>query len=586
MTDTLIQFGINNLFLSLLLAIVAWIVHRSGRFPIVAHLLCLVVLAKLITPPLLTLPILAVPGLAPDAIVEGQLTTPDIAPDGAAAPDIVLMQSAEAEALLDSPLAAGWKSAIVSVWIIGCVCMLVWSMRRVRRFNRLLRVAAHDADPALRALAHDIARELGVRRVPAIVTTSANISPMVWWVGGRTRVVLPESLLHQLAPSELRWIIAHEMAHVRRGDHFVRWLEWIACVAFWWNPIAWWARRNLRINEELCCDSLVVSSFEANPRIYAGSLLTAIECLTKPALRVPSVASEINGGGFLEHRLQMIVSRTSTHRFPRWSLAPILLTGLLLLPLGVAYASPPDYDAVGQRLRNAVMAGKLTPDDAQAMMDALKMAQFMGTQQRLNAGIESGSVTREQAQRELDRLRGRLFAAPSGEAPRPIATKEHLTHDRTSERLRGRSFAEYEAAVRKRLAAACRNGQMTEAQAKQEYGALIAKARRAIADTQHPDDSRRPPMASAESAVDTEELKHQLASAVESGKMTESQAQAKLDALTADQDSIHEHPDLVSLKQRLTTAVRGGAITRDDAIKEYAEVEREIRGRERATHDG
>ncbi len=40
---------------------------------------------------------------------------------------------------------------------------------------------------------------------------------------------------------ELRWVVAHELAHVWRRDHLVRWLEWVACVVFWWNPVAWWA---------------------------------------------------------------------------------------------------------------------------------------------------------------------------------------------------------------------------------------------------------------------------------------------------------------------------------------------------------
>ena len=54
-------------------------------------------------------------------------------------------------------------------------------------------------------------------------------------------VAITEGILGVMNERELTGVLAHELAHVRRRDHLVRWLEWLACVAFWWNPVAWWA---------------------------------------------------------------------------------------------------------------------------------------------------------------------------------------------------------------------------------------------------------------------------------------------------------------------------------------------------------
>lgn len=94
--------------------------------------------------------------------------------------------------------------------------------------------------------------------------------------------------------------LAHELAHVRRRDYLVRWIEWLACVCFWWNPVVWWARYNLRINEELCCEAQVVSSLKPKPHTYGDSLLKAVEILFYPAHRPPAMASEINSGRLLK----------------------------------------------------------------------------------------------------------------------------------------------------------------------------------------------------------------------------------------------------------------------------------------------
>ena len=130
-----------------------------------------------------------------------------------------------------------------------------------------------------------------MKPVPTIRTTRAQLSPLVWWVGGKVRVVIPQSLFDQMDVQYSQWILAHELAHVCRRDYLVRWLEWLACVVFWWNPLVWWGRLNLRTNEEICCDDLILSSLNPKPRTYAASLLNAIEHLASSVICPPAVAT-------------------------------------------------------------------------------------------------------------------------------------------------------------------------------------------------------------------------------------------------------------------------------------------------------
>jgi polyhydroxyalkanoate synthesis regulator phasin len=120
MTDLLLQFGVSNLIVSLALAVVAWAVHATGRRPLVAHLLWVLVLAKLVTPPILTVPVLPAParfkmivsntpivrtqrwvrasivvcaaGLLPLGVVTAEVAPPegDVEANAAADPDVLL----------------------------------------------------------------------------------------------------------------------------------------------------------------------------------------------------------------------------------------------------------------------------------------------------------------------------------------------------------------------------------------------------------------------------------------------------------------------------------------------------------------
>ncbi len=338
MTDDLVHFALSNSCLSLVIAIVAWAVQRAGRWPGIAHLLWVLVLAKLLTPPIFSVPIdvgtgslAGELGLHLDRIGSGAVA-PGHLPQGQ--DDGVIGQgAADAMTAQRVPAFGAVKPGLLLLWGMGSASVLAWSLVQICGFNRFLRMASETAPPDLQRMASRIARRLRLARTPAVLVTSAHLSPMVWWNGGRVRVVVPAHLVARLSAEELSWILAHELSHVRRRDHLVRWLEWLACVVFWWNPVAWWARRNLRLNEEVCCDAHVLTNMAPEPRSYATALLTAVECLASPPVRPPTMANRMNGGGCLERRMNMIVSKPALSKPPRW-LNALALCACFALPLG------------------------------------------------------------------------------------------------------------------------------------------------------------------------------------------------------------------------------------------------------------
>lgn len=324
MTDLLVQFALSNLLVSALLAGVAYAVHRRARYPGLAHLLWVLVLLKLVTPPVLSLPMARLPAA---------IAVP--APgSGASVGSSLELGSLAGEAL----------SALLLVWALGSMLVLAVSVRRIYRFDRILRRTSREAPGWVQYLAEDTALRLGLRSVPTVYVTRARIAPMTWWAGGRVRVLLPDGLARDIRSDQLAWVVGHELAHVKRHDHLVRWLEWLACVSFWWNPVAWWARQNLRLDEEASCDALVMDRLGPLPRTYALALLAVVEHLASPQLQPPAVATGIEGGVSLERRFRLIVASRTVRRAPRWLAIGLVGSVVALLPVGVGYATDPAMD--------------------------------------------------------------------------------------------------------------------------------------------------------------------------------------------------------------------------------------------------
>jgi len=252
---------------------------------------------------------------------------------------------------------------LLLAWALGSMVVLVASMLRIYRFDRLLRQTSSEAPAGIQWLARDVAWQIELRSVPTTHTAQVRLSPMTWWAGGPVRVVIPAALPDQISSEQLRWVLAHELAHVKRRDHLVRWLEWIACVAFWWNPVAWWARRHLRIDEEASCDALVPERLGPQPGSYAAALLAVVEHMWRPAVHPPAVATGIDGGGSLEQRFRMIVSGQPIRRLRKWLVAgvgAVVVASLVVMPAGVGGATGPDGSDVPRATASADMVGLQT----------------------------------------------------------------------------------------------------------------------------------------------------------------------------------------------------------------------------------
>jgi len=436
MTDLLFRMGLSNACFALALAIVAMLAGAKAKRPHLTHMLWLLVFVKLMTPPILTIPV---------GLFTGQPNFVVVTDDHGFTTDEHPVPAEQVQAF-SSSLRSGAllhraKPWLVSIWLLGGGVVLAWSLRRVYRFGRLLASESETAPPELQTVAVKLSRRLGVKTLPVICTTSARLSPMVWWTGRKVRVIIPAALLDELDTQQSQWILAHELAHVRRRDHLVRWLEWLACVCFWWNPVVWWAQRNLRVTEEVCCDDLVISCLNPKPKFYADSLLSAVEFLARPVFRTPAVASEINSGGFLERRFKMIVSEKSNRsNSRRWQFF-VLMAAVVVLPLG--FASAQDYEAVERRLGKAVSKGELSLEQARLMMETLRnaggvqegrgadraKAYLMKVRKELGAAVKAGRISEEDAIKRYEAakkgIREKMAAGDRRRGARRITIEEY-----------------------------------------------------------------------------------------------------------------------------------------------------------------
>ncbi|MBQ7398694.1 MAG: M56 family metallopeptidase [Clostridia bacterium] len=90
----------------------------------------------------------------------------------------------------------------------------------------------------------------------------------------KPKIILPI----EYEASELKYILLHERAHMKRKDNFIRLLALVVVCLHWLNPLAWLMLKLLYSDIELACDELVLSKCnEAERKEYAYTLLHTAE---------------------------------------------------------------------------------------------------------------------------------------------------------------------------------------------------------------------------------------------------------------------------------------------------------------------
>jgi beta-lactamase regulating signal transducer with metallopeptidase domain len=361
---TLLEIALSNAVVAGVLALVAAGLAALFRRPALTHRLWLLVLLKLVTPPLIPvhLPRPAAPDLLahlvdrPAAPADTRLDAapvpetperpgPEVAapaaePDAAGPEDAAPTPGASAPPVAESAwISAPWPAYLVPLWPLLSLVWLAWNGLHMLRFRRLLRHTVPAAD--LQEEADALARRLGLRRSPPVRLVPGAVSPMVWGVGPAQRLLFPARLLDRLDREQRASLLLHELAHVRRGDPWVRVLELVVLPLYWWHPVAWWARRELREAEEQCCDAWVVWALAGAGRTYALALLQAVALCANVRSALPLAASGIGQVPHLRRRLTMIMQAKTPRCLSRVGAVAVLGLGLLLLPLLRVAGQPP-----------------------------------------------------------------------------------------------------------------------------------------------------------------------------------------------------------------------------------------------------
>lgn len=295
MTDFLFSFLISNIYISFMVGIIFLVKKLFGSFLSARSQYSLWhILLGLLFLPFLPVPDMKIPSFL--KWFHSLITTPFMSDGNSKTAKERFVSTGTADWINDFSISVDKNTSdiitylFLAIWILG-ICFIIFGMAKSYfRLSHLKQAALPLQNQAIYKTYAACKKKLRIKKSIPLFSTTHIKSPMITGLF-RPAIYVPDHLLSFGNEKEIRHMLLHELWHYKHRDIFINMLINTACMIYWFNPCIWFARKELRSDQELACDASVLSGLSAQEHLdYGNTLIDFAEAIT-----VSSFASGLSG---------------------------------------------------------------------------------------------------------------------------------------------------------------------------------------------------------------------------------------------------------------------------------------------------
>jgi len=257
------------------------------------------------------------------------------------------------------------------IWLAGSLGALAVLLVGVGRLWWLASRARRIEGGRWQTLSEELRHSYGLR-FPVRLLHSRHRSLLVTWGWRRARILLP-AVADEWSDDQIRIVLAHELAHIARGDWAAQLAAEVLRAIYWFNPLLWIACRRLRVESECACDDAVLARGVEGSE-YATHLLALARRLnaeSQPWLPAPAMARPSS----LEGRVRAMLNDTLNRRPLTWPgrVAIVAALAALTLPISGVRAQSIFHSLTGTVLDST---NRVLPQTSIVLTDTARQATY------------------------------------------------------------------------------------------------------------------------------------------------------------------------------------------------------------------
>ncbi|PKG85401.1 peptidase M56 [Colwellia sp. 75C3] len=225
-------------------------------------------------------------------------------------------------------------------WLATITILASKLLIEIRNVNNLPRFSSVSPSSALSKRFDELAKQIKLTKTPKLlISLKAEVPMAIGWL--KPVVLLPASMVTGLNSAQLEMLILHELAHIRRHDYLVNFLQTLIELLFFFHPSVHWIGKQMRNEREYCSDDIAVEHC-GYAIAYAHTLTdTASLCSKNHFHTIPTMAMAASGGDLKTRVLRLVDHHCApTNNTSKFLAAMCLFLTLTLLSINQLLTMP------------------------------------------------------------------------------------------------------------------------------------------------------------------------------------------------------------------------------------------------------
>ncbi|MGH4123781.1 MAG: M56 family metallopeptidase [Clostridium sp.] len=213
------------------------------------------------------------------------------------------------------------------IWVVGVVLVMGVFVTGHKKLRGIVKTSIKNINSTHKDILYKCRKAMNIRAEVELSYSHKISSPSLCGLI-KPKILIPVRVASHICDEEFKYIIMHELTHLKNKDIFINLVITLLSVIYWFNPILLYGFYKMRQDCEFSCDSQVISHLGEGENLQYGNAIIRVLELAGSGNRLVGTTSMVMNSSEIKRRVIMI----SKHK--KVNIKGILLGVLVVVVVG------------------------------------------------------------------------------------------------------------------------------------------------------------------------------------------------------------------------------------------------------------
>ncbi len=187
-----------------------------------------------------------------------------------------------------------YENILLYIWLSGIIVLIASILLSIRKIEIIKKAAVSRELPNFNRILNDYIKVMNVREKVLLRYTDKIDSPCLYGLI-KPVIFIPINTAERISEDEFKYIIIHELSHLKRKDILIKWITIILNIIYWFNPVIRYGFYKMSDDCEVSCDDYALKYLNNNENIdYGNAIIKVLELGHKRNALIATTSMIIN----------------------------------------------------------------------------------------------------------------------------------------------------------------------------------------------------------------------------------------------------------------------------------------------------